>query len=312
MASILDKNSDRKLFLSFSMGKSSFKMVEDVLDDCMKGLRSYSEIAIITANTGLEDPLSLEFGRQCDEYWKRKFGIGITLVESVVDHGHRKGTTHKVVSFDTAHQGGDLMEEVIKKYGIPNKYYMHCTRELKERAMYSYVKSVLKWEQGCFDVAIGIRGDEPKRINGVDENFRKTAKGTMGATLIYPLAQNNTDQAAVFEFCLAAPFQLLIPEHRGNCIGCHKKSDKKICTILSEDPNALDLWDDWSKEHGMSGARKEGNTEPRKFFRPASKDRPGLRTAAQMLEDAKNYEGELYEDEWMKLVANKNAESFAV
>lgn len=301
---LTNPNSTRKLFLSFSMGKSSAVMVEKVLDECMRGLRSYNEIVIICANTGLEHPRSLEFGEKCHEYWLRKFGIGITLVESVVHFEYRKGTTHKVVDFNSAHVGGELMENVIKKFGIPNKYYMHCTRELKERAMYSYVKSVLKWKSGSFDVAIGIRTDEPKRINGVDKDFRKLKPGTMGATLIYPLAQLKIDREQVFNHCLSMPFQLQIPEHMGNCIGCHKKSDQKLCTVLSDDPKALDLWIGWGEKYGMTGARKEGDLEPRKFYRPLSKEEKGMRTAKQLIEQAKNYP-KLYQDDWMPLLINK-------
>ena len=137
----------RNLFISFSGGETSAYMTLW----CYEHLRTqYDEIEVVFANTGQERPETLEFVHRFSTH----FDIPVTYVEAVVHHGKRKGSTHKVVTHATASRQGEPFEDVIRKYGIPNRAYPHCTRELKMLPMHSYIKS-LGWED--YNTAVGIR-----------------------------------------------------------------------------------------------------------------------------------------------------------
>src|SRR5690606_18506649 len=100
--------------------------------------------AVVFANTGRENEETLKFVKRCSEHWN----VHITWIEAVVNHGERVGSGHRVVSFETASRNGEPYEEVIKKYGIPNKGYPHCNRELKLNPLRSFVQEDLEWEPG--------------------------------------------------------------------------------------------------------------------------------------------------------------------
>jgi 3'-phosphoadenosine 5'-phosphosulfate sulfotransferase (PAPS reductase)/FAD synthetase len=101
------------------------------------------------ANTGKEREETLVFVDRCDREW----GLNLVWVEALVNHDQRKSSGHKIVSFETAARNGEPFEEVIKKYGIPNKPFPHCTRELKRNALQSYLlrenQNQKKPNKGC-------------------------------------------------------------------------------------------------------------------------------------------------------------------
>ncbi len=117
-----------KIFVSVSGGKSSMMMAR-VLRDKYPA----AEIVYVFANTGQEREETLAFVAHCAEYWS----MPIVWVEASIQSG-RIGTGHKIVTFETASRHGEPFESMITKYGIPNKAYPHCTRELKLAPMYSY------------------------------------------------------------------------------------------------------------------------------------------------------------------------------
>jgi len=257
-----------KLFISFSGGKSSALMAHQI-----KTQYSYKfeETVCIFANTGQEHENTLEFVRECDI----EFNLNVVWVEAVVDPRPRKGTRHRVVDFETAHRGTEIFEAVIAKYGISNKYWPHCSRELKERPMYSYLES-LGWKYGDYLVAIGIRNDERKRTTkeftleerkGLKpiKNYKRVTHKTdgMGRQLWYPLVENYVEKQDVHEFWSRQRFNLSLPEHYGNCLTCWKKSDRKLQTVNMENPQMFDFFRRMEKLHADSGA---GN-ESRVFFR---------------------------------------------
>lgn len=282
-----------RLFLSFSMGKSSAVMVEKVLKE---RATDYEEIIILCANTGREHEESLRYGEQCAARWREMFGIDVVLVEAVVNPEKRKGTRHRVVTWQTAHQGSEIFKAVFAKYGLANDDYIHCTRELKEAPMYSYIKNVLRWEKGSYDVAIGIRADEPKRLPKTPD-FRKPFLNDHGGVEFYPLAQMQITRADVWRYCVQEmPFQLMIPEQLGNCIGCFKKCQTKLKAIIKDDPHALDYVAELEDEFKDAGA----GSGDRKTYKPHSKERPGRRTARQMLADLNDPSVKTYRDDWEK------------
>ena len=206
---------NHRLFVSFSGGKTSAYMARR-LRDTHKG-----PLVFGFANTGCEDERTLVFADKCDREW----GLDLVWLEALVHPTPRVGTTHKIVNFETAARNGEPFESVIKKYGIPNQKFPHCTRELKERPIRSYLKS-LGWDQVL--MAIGIRADEPTRIReGAAEKFR----------MIYPLASMfPTTKAEINDWWEEQPFQLGMMEHEGNCTWCWKKSFLKLHRIANEHP----------------------------------------------------------------------------
>src|SRR5690606_4528096 len=119
-------------------------------------------------NTGKEDERTLEFVNNCDKY----FGFNTVWLEAVIDPIRGNRTTHKIVDFKTACRDNSIFESMIEKYGIPNKSYPHCNRELKLQVMDSYLLSLgIKPKE--IPTALGIRMDEPKRISKshVDRNI---------------------------------------------------------------------------------------------------------------------------------------------
>lgn len=230
-----------KVLVSFSGGKTSAYM-SHFLKEKWSGKK---EIKYVFANTGQEREETLEFVDQCDKY----FGLNLIWVEAVVNESG-KGTKHKIVNFNSASRNGEPFVEVIKKYGIPNKSYPHCTRELKAAPIKSYADSI-GWSD-C-KMAIGIRADEPSRI-GTDPKF------------IYPLADNFIDKIDVNNFWEKMPFSLQLQEHEGNCSWCWKKSDRKLFMLIKDRPEIFEFPREMEKKYSRAGANAGGEYQ-RAFFR---------------------------------------------
>ena len=232
----------KNLFISFSGGETSAFMTIWILNNIRD---QYNDVVVIFANTGQENEETLLFVQWVSDH----FGIPVIWVEAVVNPEKRKGTTHKVVDFKTANRIGDPFEDVIKKYGIPNASYLHCTRELKQQPMYSYVKRVLEWKKGEFDVAIGIRGDEIDRMDAKyeEKNF------------IYPLiSMIPASKPMVNEWWAKQPRRLRLKGYQGNCKWCWKKSLRKHLTIHSEHPEFYDFPERMEGLYGVSGHNVDG------------------------------------------------------
>ena len=210
--------------ISFSGGRTSAYMTKMILDHWSDKY----EFIVTFANTGMEHEKTLEFINKCDLH----FNFNTVWLEADVKHGEREGTGFKVVTFETASREGEPYHEVIKKYGIPNTAYPHCTRELKLSVMRSYLKSQ-GFNHKEIKTAIGIREDETRRVSKqADVN-----------NIVYPLIDEfPTDKKDVLQWWSKQEFDLEIPEYQGNCVGCFKKSFKKQFKTLDQNPNALDFY----------------------------------------------------------------------
>jgi hypothetical protein len=235
-----------RLLISFSGGRTSAYMAKRLLD-LVRAKANPPEVAIVFANTGQEDERTLEFVDRCD----KTFGFGVVWVEAHVNAG-KKGCTARVVDYASASRAGEPFEAVIGKYGIPNPSYPHCTRELKMNPIKDYVRG-LGWKAGSYDLAIGIRVDEIDRMRADAQQER----------IIYPLVKWGVRKQDVVSWWQRQPFDLEIPEHRGNCVTCWKKSYRKLLTIARDDPGAFAFFDRMEREYPHAGAG-EG---PRTFFR---------------------------------------------
>lgn len=222
-----------RLQCSFSGGATSGMMAKRIKEE--KG--DEYDIVFIFANTGEENEKTLEFVRRCDE----EFALGVVWVEAVSHPDERKGSSHRVVTFETASRNGEPFEAMIEKYGIPNKSFPHCTRELKLNAMSSYMNSI-GWTE--YTTAIGIRADENRRV---DEK-------AVEHKIIYPLIDWwPADKQDVNEFWEGMPFQLQLQEHEGNCKWCWKKSLHKHLRLISERPWIYDFPRRMESKNGFAG-----------------------------------------------------------
>lgn len=239
--------SKSRLLICNSGGKTSAYMTKRIIDE----RKDDYEIEVVFANTGQENEETLDFVNNCDQV----FGFRTTWLEAVVNPIMRKATTHKIVTYETATRDGSLFDAMIQKYGIPNKSYPHCTRELKERPIHSYAES-LGWKKGEYETAIGIRCDEPRRI-------RKTKDYQI---IIYPLIDwFPTDKIDVNDYWADQLFNLDLAEHKGNCKWCWKKSLKKHIMLIKEAPEIFNVPAEMEKRYPHAG-HNDGE-RARVFFR---------------------------------------------
>lgn len=238
----------RRLLISFSGGETSALMTKILHDNWM---RRYDEIITVFANTGQENEETLEFVQRCDETW----GWGVVWVEAVVDPRDGVGTGARVVDFASADRDGAVFESMIAKYGIPGPGFFHCTRELKERPITAYARSI-GWGAGTYDTAIGIRVDEIDRMNPKAKEKR----------LIYPMIKPFPHRKIdVNEFWFQQNWRLNLKGYQGNCRWCWKKSLRKHLTIMSETPEAFDFPERMEALYPLAGANPRG--EVKRFFR---------------------------------------------
>lgn len=235
----------KDLVVSFSGGETSAYMAKWLMANKSQ---DYNRIFCVFANTGQENEETLEFVDRCD----KEFSLNVHWIEAVVHHDKRKGTTHRPVDFKTASRNGGPFEEVIKKYGIPNKAYPHCTRELKLGPIRDWLQTA-----GIVDyhMAIGIRADEIDRMQADAK-----AKG-----LIYPLVKLGVTKPDVNLFWSKQPFRLDLKGYQGNCKWCWKKSLRKHLTLINESPESYSFPERMESLYGLSGHNVDGNK--RVFFR---------------------------------------------
>lgn len=242
------KIKNNNLLVSVSGGRTSMLMAIWLYEN----FRKQYNIIFIFANTGAELEETLVFVNMCDYI----FNLNIVWVEAVVHKG-RKGTGYKVVNFATASRKNEPFEEVVKKYGIPNKSYRHCNRELKLAPIHKYAIDVFGGKTyKNYSTAIGIRVDEFDRMdqNASDKNF------------IYPLiGYNPKTKQQVLDWWKEQVYDLAIPEHHGNCQACFKKSNRKLATISVEHPERFDFMRHIENSYG--DVKRKAGQPGRKIFR---------------------------------------------
>lgn len=247
-----------KLFVSFSGGKSSGRMARFLKAE----YADKYDLLFVFSNTGVEDERTFFFINECDQRWELK----LVWVEAVTHHKKGIACSHRIVTYETASRNGEPFEAMIKKYGIPNKSYPHCTRELKMNPMHSYVRSV--WGDAPYLTAIGLRADEKHRA-------RKDAEK---AGIVYPLIDwLPTDKPDVNDWWAAQGFDLGMDDYEGNCVWCWKKSNEKLYRLARENPAAFTFPARMEGQYGIDGYNIDGT--PRVFFRGNTSTQHLLRAA---------------------------------
>lgn len=222
------KLNNKNIFCSVSAGYSSVMMA-------LK-LREWfpdHNIINVMANTSKEKKESLEFMNDCDKY----YNLNLVWVEAEF-HEKGKGTTFKVVDYDNLKTNGEVFEQGIKKFGIPNRENKWCNRDMKLIPLKKYADYVFGTNN--YSIAVGIRADEMDRV-------RKDYKTN---NVFYPLLDNGITTKERNKFWNNQPIKITIPAYKGNCDLCFEKSNRKLITIIKEEPGTAKWWDEMIKKYG--------------------------------------------------------------
>lgn len=204
------------------------------------------DFVFVYANTGLEHEKTLEFVDKCDKY----FNLNLIWVEAVINKEHGKGTDYTIVDYKSACRDNRLFKEMCEVYGLMNGEFIHCTRELKNQPIKKFAQDYIGKD---YRIALGIRHDEFHRVKN-----RKDA--------IYPLATiGKITKEEILNWWNEQPFDLEIEEHYGNCVGCYKKSDKKLKMIADENPHYFDAFIEL--ENMYRYVKSESENKPRVIYR---------------------------------------------
>jgi 7-cyano-7-deazaguanine synthase in queuosine biosynthesis len=243
---------NEKLLISFSGGETSAYMTQW----CLTEFKGWKDMVVVFANTGEENEETLEFVNRCD----KELGFNVVWIEAVVNNSKNKGTTHKIVSYETASRKGQPFKDVISKYGIPNTMFPHCSREMKAVPIRSYARSI-GWKKGDYKIAIGIRSDEADRIS----------KDYVKECLWYPLIKAGITKPFINRFWEKQSFRLNLMGYEGNCKVCWKKSLRKLMQIAKDNPEKYENFKLWEEEFGKfipeGRSAITENDLPIRFFR---------------------------------------------
>ncbi len=278
----------KKLLISFSGGETSGFMLWWILHN----KSDEYEFIIVFANTGRETNETLLFVKLVAEH----FGVEIIWVEALVYGNVRNGSNHKIVTFETATRFQDWktrsdtpFELLIKKFGIPNIENRSSTRELKDRAITSYMRSI-GWKNKMYKTAIGIRIDEFDRMSNVAKK-----RG-----FIYPLItwKKMTKKHVNFWWSQQV-FRLPIKGYQGNCVVCYKKSDNKLYQLAKESPEKFEFeaemerkYENYIPEGRRKSLEEKGKpipSPPYRFFR-------GNKSVSDIFEAAKSLTKQIKDD----------------
>ena len=238
-----------KIAISFSGGRSSAVMTQFVLQKYPN-----AEIQITFANTGFEHKDTLRFVNDCDRHL---FGGRVVWIEAVVNPTAGEGVGFNIVDYETAARNGEPYIAGVRKYGLWNQTNSSCTARLKIEPMQKYLrtKGFIRGKQINYWTAIGIRVDE---IDRVSVNHKENQ-------IFYPLITEGVNKREVLNKCAELPFDLQIDEHYGNCVGCFKKSIRKLATIAKDTPEYFDKWKEMENE--LKDFKTENNHDPQTGFR---------------------------------------------
>jgi len=213
----------------FSGGRTSAFLAKYVKENL-----KYKDSIFVFMNTGKEREETLIFADKCD----KEFNLNLIWLEANIQKDKGIGTTYKIVDFKTASRNGEPFEQMLTKYPMPNNMASNCTRELKQRPIDAYLREKYKG----FEIVrvIGIRADEAHRkSNNADKE-----------NLIYPLCDElKVNSKFIRNWWENQSFDLQLKDYEGNCDLCFKKSLKKRLTIIKENPNVANWWEEMENKY---------------------------------------------------------------
>jgi len=187
------------------------------------------EAIVCFANTGKEEEATLEFVRDCSDYWN----VPITWLEYRPDG-------YIITNFKEASRNGEPFDLLTtKKSFLPHPMARFCTEELK-------VKLIKKFTGMDDDeTMIGVRADELHRV----PKLRKRG-------LLLPLVSAGISKQAVRNFWRNQKFDLQLEEHDGvthlgNCDLCFLKPAAQKASLIFDKPERA-VW--WASQETKIGA----------------------------------------------------------
>lgn len=217
---------DGNVQIAFSGGRTSAYMLHQILDT---NGDLPDRVEVTFQNTGREMPQTLDFVAEVG----RRFQVGITWLEY-----RPLPPGFEIVGHQGAARNGEPFEALIRKRGyLPNQQVRFCSIELKVRTAKKWLRS-LGWEH--WTNCVGIRADEPHRLNKPAPKDRWT--------VWTPLADAGVSKFDVAEFWRRQPFDLQLPNVRGNCWlgncdGCFLKSEAHVAAFTRDYPERAAWWE---------------------------------------------------------------------
>jgi 3'-phosphoadenosine 5'-phosphosulfate sulfotransferase (PAPS reductase)/FAD synthetase len=232
----------RLYVMMFSGGRTSAVLAKHLKENPDK----YPNVIYVFLNTGKEVEKTLQFVNKCDKEWN----LGVIYLEALINNEKGKGTTYKIVDFETASRNGEPFEAMLKKYPLPTNFASNCTRELKQRPIDAYLRDNFK-DYELIKV-IGIRADEAHRKSIHAEKEK----------IIYPLCDEIPFNSKMIRmFWDNQSFDLGLKDYEGNCDLCFKKSLKKRLTIIKENPESAKWWLEMENKYAEYYTEIEYDTE---------------------------------------------------
>lgn len=225
----MKKENNKNIFCSVSAGYSSVMMAIK-----LKEWYPDHNIVYAMANTSKEREESLTFMNECDKHFK----LNLNWIEAKFNK-RGVGVSFKVVTFEKLKRNGEIFEEGIKKLGIPCKINKWCNRDMKIKPLRKFADSV--FGKNNYSIAVGLRADELDRVKK-DYNENNT---------FYPLMDKGITTKDRNKFWSTQPIQIKIPAYKGNCDLCFEKSNRKLMTIINEEPDRAKWWDEMIKKYSQ-------------------------------------------------------------
>jgi hypothetical protein len=145
--------------------------------------------------------------------------------------------------------------------GIPSTNAPFCSDQLKRKAIESYLKSI-GWGVGSYEIAIGIRVDEPKRYL-TKSGKRKVKKNRLLVLVdLFPV-----NKKWILTWWKQQGFDLDIHEDDGNCDNCWKKDMPRLFRNAVRKPKSFDWWIKMENQYGELDPRNSGLKPPFHFNR---------------------------------------------
>ena len=227
--------------VNFSGGRSSAYMLHQILA-AHDGVLP-ANCRVIFCNTGKERSQTLEFVRRVGEEW----GVDVAWLEYDYRHEAKGGKAdpkrvHRVVSFESASRNGEPFDKLNRQRKmLPNVTSRSCTTELKVLTIERYTVRELGWPKKLTRRIVGYRYDEPRR-------WRKGM--TEECDLEYPMVHARVARSDVQGFWDAAPFDLGLSSHRGNCDLCFLKGKANLIGTIRDSPGLADWWIEQERRSG--------------------------------------------------------------